>query len=266
MVVQSAGAAQGVDQPGEGGWFTQAFEDCFFGDATDLDGSGSISVDEIARCIQAHRGASGTASLRADVTGNAGIVPLIGAGVEAPGAAAVAPRAAIADVLAQRDARIRVGLTATPTTLAIGRDFVDLQLTSNRDGYVYVVLLGSDEKSFYLLFPNELDADNRIGAGDTLRLPRPQWRVQSQGPPGRDVVLAIVADSPRDLRVLKRREGPFNAMLTDLEGRVALQWLLGHSGEGDSEACATAGQRRNLQLVRACSDAYGAAQVELIER
>jgi hypothetical protein len=39
------------------------------------------------------------------------------------------------------------------------------------------LLLGSDRKSFYLLFPNGLDSDNRIRANQRLSLPRPDWKL-----------------------------------------------------------------------------------------
>jgi Domain of unknown function (DUF4384) len=134
-------------------------------------------------------------------------------------------------VLAQGDGRISVQLTAVPPALRIGRDYLDLQLKSSHDGFVYLILLGSDEKSFYLLFPNALDRDNRIAAGQTLQLPRPSWRIQSQGPPGRDVLLGVVAESARDLASIEReKNGPFTTVLSDMQGRAQLQWLLGRSG------------------------------------
>ena len=55
-------------------------------------------------------------------------------------------------------------------------------------------------------------------------------------------------------------------MLTDLNGRVQLQWLLGRSAEADAQRCVDAGRRRNLQVVKVCSDAFGAARVDVIER
>ncbi|NDP42253.1 MAG: DUF4384 domain-containing protein [Aromatoleum sp.] len=290
--VQSAvGALQGLDQALAGGIFTQTFADCLMGDATDADRSGSITVAELAACTN-RRGivpGAGTAGAKPEavamVTGNAGFSPTPGvtgtvatpasgdlnAGATPPasGTSAIAqsPRAALDDVLAQRDGRVRVELTATPSTLQIGKDFLDLRLTSSHAGVVYVILLGSDEKSFYLLFPNDLDRNNRIAAGETLQLPRLHWRVQSQGPPGRNVVLAVVAESERDLKPLDgNKSGPFSTLLTDTQGRAQLQWLLGRSSEADTERCLAAGSKRNLAAIRVCSDAFGAARVDVMER
>ena len=131
---------------------------------------------------------------------------------------------------------------------------------------MYLILLGSDAKSFYLLFPNELDRDNRIAAGETLRLPRPSWRVQSQGPAGHDLLLVVVAESERDLKAFAgRKEGPFSMLLTNAEGRAELQWLLGRSAQADAQSCVAAGRQRNLAAVKVCSDAFGAARIEVIE-
>ena len=44
-------------------------------------------------------------------------------------------------------------------------------MRSSHDGYVYLVMLGSDRRSFHLLFPNGLDRDNAPNAGSPLVLP-----------------------------------------------------------------------------------------------
>ncbi|MCL4748395.1 MAG: DUF4384 domain-containing protein, partial [Burkholderiaceae bacterium] len=51
---------------------------------------------------------------------------------------------------------------------------------------------------FYQLFPNAIDANNRITAGVDLSLPRPGWTMVAGGPAGTNRLLAIVAPSPRD--------------------------------------------------------------------
>jgi len=273
VAMQSApGVDQGIDVARAGGVFTQALTDCVLGDAVDSDRSTSLSIGELAACVD-RRGRVGPDGRKAplvSVSGNAAWSPIVGVASKDTGSApagTTAPRAAIDDIVAQRDGRIEVTLSATPSTLRIGRDDLNLTLTSARAGYVYLVLLGSDGKSFYLLFPNELDRDNRIAAGQALRLPRPNWRVQGQGPAGRDTVLAIVAESERDVAPFAaRREGPFSTALTDAEGRAQIQWLLGRSAQAASSDCSDGGARRNLAAVRSCSDAFGAAVVDVIEQ
>jgi hypothetical protein len=86
---------------------------------------------------------------------------------------ALASLATLREIAAQSNPRRKVEVTLSRASLKIGGDPLALKLKSSRDGYAYLVLLGSDSKSFYVLFPNALDADNRIKANQTLSLPRP---------------------------------------------------------------------------------------------
>ena len=74
------------------------------------------------------------------------------------------------------------------------------------------------------------------------------------------------AESQRDLTTLDGKAGPFSTALTDLEGRARLQWLLSRSSAADAERCRLAGKKRNLAAVKSCSDAFGAARVEVVEK
>jgi len=115
-------------------------------------------------------------------------------------APALASVATLEDILAQRDPRLKLRVEA-PEQLKIGLDLFDIKVTSSKAGYLYVVLLGSDNRSFYLLFPNKLDQDNRIVANSTVRLPRPGWSIKAGGPEGVNRILLVVAPSPRDPKV-----------------------------------------------------------------
>ena len=162
----------------------------------------------------------------------------------APPTPAVAPAlaslATLRDIDAQRTPRRRVDVKLSRSPLKIGRDPLDLAITSSHDGYVYVVLLGSDRKSFYLLFPNGLDRDNAIKAKTQLALPRAHWSLLAQGPAGTDHLLVLVADTPRDLSALAASPpdpaAPFTYALNDLPGRRALiDFLAGRGVTGTSE-------------------------------
>ncbi len=116
-----------------------------------------------------------------------------------------------------------------------------MTLTSSHDGHVYLVLLGSDRKSFYVLFPNGLDDDNRIRARQPLSLPRSDWALKAAGPPGLNHLLVLVTDTPRDLGALKiappTAAAPFTFALTDLPGRRALlDMMIGQGVTGRSES------------------------------
>jgi hypothetical protein len=154
---------------------------------------------------------------------------------------ALASLSTLKDIEAQRNPKRRVDVTADKTTLRIGKDPLNLQIKSARDGYVYLVLLGSDRKSFYVLFPNGLDRDNAIRANTPLKLPRPDWQVVAQGPVGTDHLLVIVSDTPRDLNALTLSppdaKAPFTFALNDLPGRAALfDFFTGQGVTGTSEA------------------------------
>ena len=153
----------------------------------------------------------------------------------------LASLATIKDVFAQRDPRFEVKVNPAQTKIAIGKDGLKLKVQSKRDGYLYVVLLGSDRESFYLLYPNGFDAKNKIKANKPMVLPTAGWTVKAGGPAGKDEVLVLVSDSPRDLKALSLSEptaaAPFTYALTDLGGRSALiDFLTGRGVQGRSES------------------------------
>lgn len=171
---------------------------------------------------------------------------------------------ALQQVFAQRDAKRQVSIKAGKEALKIGQDYLDFSVKSDRAGYVYVALAGSDNKSLYLLFPNGLDQNNRIEAGQTITLPRPNWRIKAGGPAGSDHLLVMVTDGPRDISALgPANAGPFVASLNDAEGRARLGSLLTSSRLVTSQACTSASARKNNPL---CSDAYGAAMLAVEEQ
>jgi hypothetical protein len=182
-----------------------------------------------------------------------------------PATAQAAPGAALADILAQSDPRRQVTVHAPNRMLKIGKDALDLSVTSSHAGYVYVVMLGSDKKSYYMLFPNDRDGDNYIKAGDSMKLPRPNWRITAQGPAGTDRMLVVVSATPRDLTQLgNSKAGPFIYNLTDAGGRARLQWLLGTSVGLSNPECQP-GAARDASTAERCSDAFGAVITEFHE-
>ena len=274
-----------------GGLATTALRQCLQGEARDTDGSGSVSVQELADCAQAKidRSLLGNAQYGAPhitLSGNRDFVPTwfanavaaagtgagavpgnappgvaAGAGSAASGAAADLPAVSIGRMLGQihdqRDSKRSVVVRPTRERLRIGADALGFSVTSGRAGHVYVALLGSDGQTLTLLFPNALDAANTIGAGETLTLPRANWQISAGGPPGTDTLLVLVADGPRDLLALRGgKAGPFVQPLTDAQGRAQLQWLMGTSAwPGAAGECTGS----------LCSDAFGSALIRIEE-
>lgn len=262
------------DNPQTGGLATTALRQCLQGEARDLDGSGSVSVQELVACAQAKvnsamQGQRDLLPHHLVVSGNRDFVPAYFAQpakpvaappptpapakpaapttATAPASPAPAPAtgADMANVLAQlhaqRDSKRRVGVQLSQDRLRIGRDGLDFAITSSHAGHVTVALLGSDQRSLYVLFPNGLDSDNRIAAGQTLVLPRAQWQVLAGGPPGENQLLVMVSDQPRPLDHLSPlKDGPFTKALTDAQGRARLQWLLGQGQGGGSDSFGSA--------------------------
>ncbi len=149
--------------------------------------------------------------------------------------------ATLRDVEQQKNPRRKVDVQLSKSSLQIGKDALDLTIKSSHDGYVYLVLLGSDAQSFYVLFPNGLDKANRIKANQALRLPKPDWQVKAAGPAGTDKLLVIVSDTPRQMDNLTLAEptsaAPFTYSLNNLQGRSALiRYLTGANNNARSES------------------------------
>jgi hypothetical protein len=210
-------------------------------------------------------GASVATPTKPPVVAPAAPVAVVPAPSQAPVAAppALTGEQALRQMFEQRDAKRRVQVSLAKTQLRIGQDALDFSVQSDKPGYVYVALAGSDNKSLYMLFPNDLDQNNKIEAGQTLQLPRANWRVKAGGPVGNDNLLVLVTDGPRDLTQLSAsKAGPFVASLNDADGRAKLGALMSTSRMVTSQACQSNATRKNNPL---CSDAYGASMLTVEE-
>ena len=152
----------------------------------------------------------------------------------------LASLATFKDIEAQRNPMRKLDVKLAKKTLKINQDYLDLQIKSSHDGYLYLVLLGSDKKSFYMLYPNKLDGNNRIQAGKTINLPNQSWQIKAAGPAGVDHILVLVADSERDLKTLEAlgadKNSPFVYALNNTSGRSAIiNYLTGKSPDSISE-------------------------------
>jgi len=155
---------------------------------------------------------------------------------EKPPQKAVASLATLRDIHEQRNGRLKLDVSA-PNQLAINKDPFKVSVRSNTDGYLYAVMLGSDGQSFYLLFPNKLDQDNKIKANTKYDLPRPGWSIKAGGPEGTNHVLFVVSQSPRDPKIFAPDEavggGPFTYAVTDITARKRLiDFFVGRGVQG----------------------------------
>ena len=151
----------------------------------------------------------------------------------------LASLATLKDIEQQRNPKRVVDVKVSKPSMKIGKDSLDLSIKSSHDGYIFMILLGSDAKSFYVLYPNGLDKNNVIKAGQTVRIPKPDWEVKAVGPVGTNNLLVMVSDSPRKLNTLTMAEPtaaePFTYALNDICGRSALINFL-TSSDGKSES------------------------------
>jgi hypothetical protein len=224
---------------------TLAWLECLNGRAVDSDGSGAITAEEIRACAQPGIDQRLPEALRHHITltGNARMAlglksaapsapepvvePSSSRPASAPAPARATPYQTLLDLQGNRDGRRSVALKASKRAYRIGRDSLELTLDSDRAGQVYLFLAGSDGRTLALLFPNAQDHDNRVEAGETLRLPRPGWELPAQGPAGTDQLLAVVVEQARNFSAVpSRTEGPFSLIETDVETAAALQKLV----------------------------------------
>jgi hypothetical protein len=136
-----------------------------------------------------------------------------------------ASAATLEDIYAQRNGRLKLEVSA-PKSLVIGKDAFNFSVRSSTDGYLYAVMLGSDGQSFYLLYPNKLDQDNRIKANVRYSLPRSGWSIKAGGPEGTNHILFVVSQSARDPRIFAADEasggGPFTFSVAEVTARRRL--------------------------------------------
>ena len=162
--------------------------------------------------------------------------PVVELPVETPAEQLTASAATLEDIYAQRNGRLKVQVTA-PKSLVIGKDPFTFNVRSSTNGYLYAVMLGSDGKSFYLLYPNKLDQDNKIKANVTYKFPRPGWSIKAAGPEGTNRMLIVVSQSPRDPKIFAIDDasggGPFAFSLAEMTARKRLvDFFIGRGVQG----------------------------------
>jgi len=184
-----------------------------------------------------------------------------------PSKKAITPEEILQQIYHQRDSNRDLNVKLNLTSLRINRDPMQFTVESPTDGYLYIALAGSDQKSLYLIYPNELDTNNFITANQPISLPKPKWKITAGGPKGTDTLLFMVTDSPRDISKLPtEKEGPFLKSLLTKDGKNELQNLLNNSENIDQKECQIGGKKRNLAVSRVCSDAFSASLKTIEEK
>ena len=277
----------------KGGAMTYNFQQCLAGGATDSDHSGSISMQELADCVQArlNKTQEESALQHPTLAGNTGLVPVLsdsGGGANtatasiaspapsvthapsAPPAANIDTLASMNDIFGQRDDRWDVSAKLQSATLKIGTN-LNLTVHSQREGFVYLFYRGTQPDSFYLLFPNQLDAANAIKANQDLQLPRQDWNVTALGPKGTDHLMVMVTETPRDFSTLAlpaeyvSKSGPFEKIQPTAQAIARIGQVAALSAAFTTKECQSGGGKRDLAVARHCSNVFGAAMVSVEE-
>lgn len=263
-----------LDEPGKGGLATQAWLKCMSGAASDLDGSGAITADEIRACAQQRinnevEGDPYVKPHHVTIAGNGNAVLELkdtDTGSTAETGKTANPYKTLMDIYNSRDDRRVVTLKTDKPSLRIGQDKVEFTLASTHAGYVYLLMVGSDGKTFDLLFPNALDSGHYLEAGETLKLPAANWQITAAGPKGTDHLLALVSDAPRDFSGLGAKPaGPFSIVDANISAARDIQLVTSSTASSASKECNSAAQKNNPGMEKKCSDAYGAAILSLDE-
>lgn len=255
-----------------GGYATSAFIGCTKpGAGADSNGDGVITLEEATLCAQRRVNAMILEARRRprfpfiamNLTSGSGP----GAGAtpvafdQAPGSSSPVNSASLLETIQHgADAKQTVKLLAAKNSFKIGADFLEMSVNSSRAGYLTLFSVGSSGK-IYKLFPNKLDSNNRISAGETLQLPRPEWRLRSLGPVGRSRFLAVVTPSNR-FESVGLPEGPFAALPATSDGARELMNVF----SGTPANCVATTVRDFGVESSACQAGYGAGLAIVVEQ
>jgi serine/threonine protein kinase len=169
------------------------------------------------------------------------------------------PLKALDEIFDGRDRDYAVTVSAERGQARIGKDALRFRIHSAKNGYVYLLMVGTDRSDFFLLFPNSVDQSNRIQAGEQLDLPRPEWKMVADGPPGTDHFIAIVSDRPRQFRAAGLEYiDPFSEFPLDQAARLYHSYTGPTPLFAGKAICAS-------DLSSACSESYGATAFSIEE-
>ena len=171
------------------------------------------------------------------------------------------PPVSMTDALAQspdrRDLAHPVAVTPDKTQVRIGKDKLRFRIQSDKPGYLYVFMVGTDSDHVNLLFPNTLDSKNRIAAGQPLSLPRAGWAMTAGGPPGTNQFVAMVSETPRDFaNAGLKNAGAFSEFPKERVAGLLRSNAGGEAVLAGAPVCAAGAN---------CPKGYGAARFNIVE-
>ncbi|WP_245254280.1 serine/threonine-protein kinase [Paraburkholderia sp. LEh10] len=189
-------------------------------------------------------------------TSTANVNPAANTGATAARQAATAlppysPDGELERIAALADPSIRVTAASRNTTARINKDRLQFTVSSNRAGYVYVFMV-DPAGQYLMLFPNGLDKNNTINAGESLSLPRASWPMTAGAPAGPNHFLVLVSPARRDFSDGGLHRGTVFADFPEMAQRTAAARRTGSYSPFAGQARCTAGAAD-------CKDTFGAA-------
>jgi hypothetical protein len=171
-------------------------------------------------------------------------------------AASFDPLQVLQNIYQGRDGQQDVAVKVDKPQVRIGRDQLGFTITASKDGYAYVMVVGTGDRDFYMLFPNAVDSDNRITANTPLRVPN-RLPMMANGPPGTNHFVVIVSEQRREFSALRpRRKDVFE----EFPAEVAAQL---QQSSSERQPLFAGGVKCAEQTQ--CSQAYGAAEFSIEE-
>ncbi|MCX7206034.1 MAG: caspase family protein [Proteobacteria bacterium] len=269
------------DEENSGGMVTVAWRQCLKS-APDLDRSGALSVAEIQQCAQKklEDRLAGTSDFKASnitvrgkresvfqliaVAPSAAAIPhqaaasteqkpIVVASLATQAPSVINLQATLNDLYQSRDERRVVKLkTSKEGNYRLG-DALSFEIQSSHSGYVYVLMVGSDNKTFDMLYPNQLATNNFINKSSALPLPSKGWKMRLAEPAGSNRLLVIVSDAPRDFsRLSYQKIGPFSIFNGSASGQYDLQ-----------SAMQALSPKQKCDTRTGCTSSYGAALLDI---
>jgi hypothetical protein len=79
-------------------------------------------------------------------------------------------------------------------------DHVTLFVEASKDAYITILDVGTSGRT-HVIFPNKMQRDNRVRAGEVVAIPDEdaRWRLRVGGPPGRELVKVFASEQPFSL-------------------------------------------------------------------
>ena len=102
-------------------------------------------------------------------------------------------------------------------------DYVNITIKSKTNGYLYLLMLGSDTKEIVFILPNEIKRDNWILKGHDVKI---KSKIVAAGPAGTDYLLALISENKHDLTTLNLEQvGPYHTVKTTNETLMKIEDL-----------------------------------------